>query len=59
MLEPLFNACNFIKKRLQNRCFTVNIAKILRTHFLWNTSGGCLCAVLQCEILGNELGILT
>ena len=39
MLESLFNkvaglkACNFIKKRLQHRCFPVNIAKFLRTSF--------------------------
>ena len=26
-------ACNFIKKRLQQRCFLVNITKFLRTHF--------------------------
>ena len=26
-------ACNFIKKRLQHRCFSVNIAKFLRTSF--------------------------
>ena len=26
-------ACNFIKKRLQHRCFPVNIAKLLRTVF--------------------------
>ena len=26
-------ACNFIKKRLQHRCFPVNIAKFLRTAF--------------------------
>ena len=25
--------CNFIKKRLQHRCFPVNIAKLLRTAF--------------------------
>ena len=37
MLESFFNrvsglqACNFIKKRLQNRCFSVDIAKFLRT----------------------------
>ena len=31
-------AYNFIKKRLQHRCFPVNIAKFLRTAFLWNTS---------------------
>ena len=27
-------ACNFIKKRLQHRCFLVNITTFLRTHFL-------------------------
>ena len=27
-------ACNFIKKRLQYRCFQVNTAKFLRTAFL-------------------------
>ena len=41
--EPLFNklaeACNFIKKRLWRRYFSVNIAKFLRTPFLQNTSG--------------------
>ena len=38
VLKSLFNkvaeACNFIKKRLQHRCFPVNIAKYLRTTFL-------------------------
>ena len=39
MLESLFNkiadlkACNFIKKGLQHRCFSVNIAKSLITPF--------------------------
>ena len=47
MLESYFNkvaalqAYNFIKERLQHRCFPVNIAKFLRTAFLWNTSGSC------------------
>ena len=42
MLESLSNkdaglqACNFIKKRLQQRCFPVNIAKFLRTPILKN-----------------------
>ena len=31
----------FIKKRLQPRCFPVNISKFLRTAFLQNTSGDC------------------
>ena len=39
VLESRFNkvadlkACHFIKKRLQHRCFPVNIAKILKTAF--------------------------
>ena len=32
---------NFIKKRLQHRCFPVEYPKFLRTLFLQNTSGGC------------------
>ena len=35
--------CNFIKKRLQHRCFPVKLAKFLRTPFFKNTSGGCFC----------------
>ena len=38
----LCQACNFIKKRLWHRCFTVNFAKCLRTPFLQNTSGQLL-----------------
>ena len=40
VLESLFNkvvgltVCNFIKKKLQHRCFPVNIAKFFRTGFL-------------------------
>ena len=40
VLESLFHKiaglkiCNFIKKRLQHRCFLVNIAKLLRTAFI-------------------------
>ena len=30
-------------KRLQHRCFLVNIAKFLRTPFLRNSTGGCFC----------------
>ena len=38
-------ACsNFIFKSLQHRRFFVNIAKVLRTSFLQNTSGGCFCS---------------
>ena len=31
VLQNSLKACNFIKKRSQNRCFPVNIAKFLRT----------------------------
>ena len=40
MLESLFNRlagfkiCNFLKKRLQHRCFPVNIAEFLSTLIL-------------------------
>ena len=43
MLESPFNKfaafkpCNILKKRLQHRCFSVNIAKILRTLILVKT----------------------
>ena len=42
VLESLFNkgagiqACNFIKKRLQQKCFPVNIAKFLKISILKN-----------------------
>ena len=34
-------ACNYIRKRLQNKCFPVNIAKFFTTAILRNTSNGC------------------
>ena len=34
-------ACNFIEKRLQHKCFSVKIEKSLRVSFLQNTSGDC------------------
>ena len=53
MLEFLFDkvadpqACNFIKKRLQHSCFSVEFAKSLRASFLQNTSGGCFWKYLM------------
>ena len=53
MLDFLFNkvagfqACNFIKKRLQQRCFSVKFSKSLRVSFLQDTSGGCLWKYLM------------
>ena len=38
--------CKFIKKRLQHRCFTVNIVKFLRTtilEYLRTYVNGCFC----------------
>ena len=34
-------ACNFIKYRLQHRCFPMKFANFLRRPFLQNNSGGC------------------
>ena len=48
MLEFLFKkmpglqACNFIEKRLQRRCFSVKLGKSFRASFLQNTSCSCL-----------------
>ena len=59
MLEFLFNkvaglqACNFIKKRFQHRCFSVKFAKSLGESFLQYTSGGCFWKYLM-----NSLFIL-
>ena len=33
----------FFSKRDSGTCFTVSFAKVLRTFFLQNTSGGCFC----------------
>ena len=53
MLEFFFNkvaglqTCNFIKKRLKNRSFSVKLAKSLRGSFLQNTSDGCFWKYLM------------
>ena len=53
MMEFLSNkvagpqASNFMKKRLQHRCFSVKLAKSLRTAFLKNTSGVCFWKYLM------------
>ena len=36
------------KKRLQHRCFPVNLVKFLRTSFLQNTSGSCFFQFFNC-----------
>ena len=33
-----------LKKKLQHRCFPLNLVKFFRNSFLKNTSGGCFCA---------------
>ena len=53
MLETLFNkatglqACNFMKKRLEYRCFPVNIAKFLRAPILKNICERLLLSIGQ------------
>ena len=46
-------ACNFIKKRLSQRCFSGNLLQIFRTPF-YNASGGLLClhTFLMASLLG-------
>ena len=62
MLESLFNkgaglkGCNFIKERLQRRCFPVNVAQFLRIAFSWNISAGCFCKSL---IIFTEVWVRT
>ena len=52
VLESLFSkvasleAYKFIKKRLQHRCFPVNIANFLRKFYLKKTIGGCFVSLL-------------
>ena len=57
LLESIFNkvaglhACNFIKKRLQQWCFPVNITKFLRTPFSYRTTLVLLqCILCQCIV---------
>ena len=62
VLESLFNklaelkACNFIKKRLQHRCFPVKFAKFLRTPILKNICGRLL--LKEMNIMNNILKAL-
>ena len=42
-----FQACSFIKKRLQSSCFPANIAKLLRPPFLKNICERLLQSVLR------------
>ena len=50
---------SFLKKRLWHRCFPVNFAKFLRTHFvtehLWSTTSGAVQRVTTSDTTsGNE-----
>ena len=51
MLKSLFN---IIKKRLQHRCFLVNIAKFLRTSFLRISANDCFC-ISEIQTLNNVI----
>ena len=45
-------ACNLIKRRIQHKCFPVNIAKFLRTPTLKNISANCcLCTSAGANVL--------
>ena len=65
MLESLFNkvaglqACIFIKKRFQHRCFPVNIAKFLKTPILKSNSiaNDCFC-ISEIQTTNNLFYIL-
>ena len=51
-------ACNFIKKRLQHRCFSVKFAKFSSASFLQNTSGGCFWNYLMSSLnIAYENGV--
>ena len=46
---------NFIIFTGKHLCFSVSIAKLLRTAFLWNTSGGCSgCFCTEAVLLQNR-----
>ena len=51
-LSNCFQVCNFIKKRLQHRCFPVNIAKFLKTPNLKNIWERLLMHVILSIISG-------
>ena len=51
LLTKGLQACNFIKKRLQHRCFPVKFAKFLRTHFLKNSCERLLLSHWSLSIL--------
>ena len=55
MLQSLFSkAAGLIKKRPQDRCFLVKFAKILRTTFSENTSGGCFWSYNDMKLVKSE-----
>ena len=43
-------ACSFIRKKLQHKCFPVNVAKFLRTPFYRASVNGCLNVFLHEKI---------
>ena len=45
-------ACNFINKGLQHRCFPVKFAKFLITHLFWKTfTNGCFWKFIEVVLL--------
>ena len=48
-------ACNFIKKRLQHKCFPKNIAKFLRTTILKNICEQLLLVLVKSRLVSPEI----
>ena len=63
MLESLFNkvagpqACDFIKKRLQHRCFPVNIYYILKNTFFHRTPPAAASEIFKSVNLFHATGL--
>ena len=43
------------RPEIQHRCFPVKFTKLLRTSFLYNTSGGCFCMLLVLLLFCNVI----
>ena len=54
-----FKTCNFLKKRLQHRCFLVNIAKFLRTLILMTICEQLLLQFLLLTVNNSSQGLVS
>ena len=56
-----FQACIFIKKRLQHRCFPVNTAEFLGTPILKTSANGCFWLdkfKAKNDVIGEQLSLI-